>query len=493
MHLEFATISECFVPSVVVKARQTCSATAAKQALGNLFNHPESGSKRAWDADGEGGTPPPLTERISDQVTQMIELCDKIDVPDNDAEDTITGIAALDIATRKARKLFSRCLTVDISCTTSREFTSGARVITIAPWLWNDVRKVIYDCATQARFVSATKYESLLIQHKELAGFLRTTGRAEGWRHGWVLSTTRKIEQVRVLSGERLACSEQQQNDAADLYLSAQRADNLQFHVGQSIMLSKEALKRLMTQSRKPDAWLNDTLIDGYMYLLQRRDHRLSRNARRDGQPYASTVFVHSLVYTELREQCATNNGVLTEELFLRSPTLHNGLADVRGARLLMACNGNAKDHWEVVEVDFRNKYVRHYCSMGKPNDRMLSSVLQWLKLVAKHRIPGIADCVNKMKVENVRYWAPQNNCVDCGVFALAAMDFLSLGLPIEGIEQRHCNALRVKYCWELFARKVASPGETAPQFSAKFKENLKGEFATGSRIVDMTSTDDEN
>jgi hypothetical protein len=480
-----STIGECFLPSVVAKARQTCSAMVVKRALENLFNRSEAGSKRTRDVGGGGGTSTPPADKMGVQLAAMFHLCDATGIPGNDASDT----TAMDVATRRANRLFCRCFTVGVC----KELTPGTRMIVIAPLLWQDILTVIYDCAVQARCAGATMYGSLLSQQEDLGRFLKAAGRAEGWRPGWVLSIVRKIEHVRVLGDERLECSELQQKEATELYGVAERVGNLQFHVGQKIMLSSNALQRLMTLGNHPDAWLNDTLMDGYMHLLQRRDDRMSRNARREGQPYDSTVFVHSLVYTELRERCEQNYGVLTEEVFLKSPTLYNGLADVRGARLLMACNGNAKDHWEVIEVDFRNKYLRHYCSMGNQNNRMLSAVLQWLKLIAKHRIPAIADCVTKMQVENVPYWAPQTNAVDCGVFTLAAMDFLSLALPVEGIKQCHCKTLRVKYCWELFARKVALPGEATPPFSAQFKENLKCEFVTGSCVVDMTSTDDED
>jgi hypothetical protein len=483
-------MKNCFTKSVIAGARVRFSAPSVKCALEALYGWSEKDGKRRRGASGVVFSTSYRSE-VERQLKEITALCDDHTLPgkeDNPDE---------------AENLLRRCLCIDYKFRSANDGDhddSGA-FIGIAPDVWNGVCAVIYDCAAEARCAQPSKYLSILRtgqQESHLRLVLRTWGRAEWWRWEWVPSPEQKHSDVEASVGCRLECTPTQAAKGAEWYAGLpEDLDAEVLDVGAGFALCKKDLCRLATESQTVDAWLNDHVIDSVVYLLQvREDLRTRKTEWKLGRRCDRTVFLPRSLYNRIRLTCEENAGKLPEAVFLTTPELSHprcgdrtgpGGFDFECARMVMVCGDSTCGHWEVIEIDFRNNYIRHYCSLGRLNERMMQRVLRWLTLIAKHRSCAVARSVSAMKLEHVRYSPRQKNGFDCGVFAVAVIDFLALGLPIERITQEHMPSLRKKYLWELWAKKVQLPPGIMPD---------EGDSMAGARkktVVDATASAEED
>ena len=84
-------------------------------------------------------------------------------------------------------------------------------------------------------------------------------------------------------------------------------------------------------------------------------------------------------------------------------------------------------EHWALVIVEFRQKSISYYDSMGEPNPRCLDAIQQYIaqeSLIKKHKKIDFTD----WKIESVPDIPQQNNSSDCGVFCCVFAEYLCAG-----------------------------------------------------------------
>jgi hypothetical protein len=503
-------MKESFVPGAMYKARKTFTENALQRAMDDTFGWIAMYRKRRRLTHGVPGARDEAPSYVERQILEIDAL-----VSANMEQES--GPERSDGEHVRAREFLERCLGIGYAATnpgaeTTKTGTGSSKkqkadehgenrdetcrtFIGISPALWEEVCTVIYNCAVESRSPKPTRYLQLLFacpkpdagrELTHLGTLLSLWGVVEGWKADWNLGPTELDEDRRDSWVQaRLLCTEQQARDALALYREVPENVVLRLPVGR-VSLYRQDLNRLATKAKSSDAWLSDQVIDGFMSLLQRREDDKSKVSCRAGAPCDRTFFVESTLYRTLCAEFRANKDTLPEAVFLKRGALSNLPLDLRCTRVVMACNGSDEGncHWEVVEIDFRNKYIRHYCPLGNENARMVRRIWRWLALMGKHRYPAMEMAVSSMKVEHMRHCAAQENGIDCGVFALAIMDFIALGLPIERVRQTHMRGLRKKYLWELFAGAVAVPTVPSPPLTDIYKERLRVLFVAKPSVI---------
>jgi hypothetical protein len=471
-------MKQYFIGSVLAKARDSCTVEAVIGGIEMAFDWSTRDQKRRRRIGPRGsGT---LTA-LEGQLGEIDSLCRTLNGRGNDTRP------------EKAREFIVRYVGVDYDHETQYNFLG------IAPALWTEVRNTIYEFVVEARNPKSAQYVSILGTKKKpsaLASVLRTWGSVEAWRPDWEFGEGQRYcaVQTDLWVSKRLTCTREQANIATTLYKRLPEDAQLQVP-GAKFCLSKGDLARLAeTRTTTTDAWLNDEVINGFQVLLQRREDIRANMAFASGEPCDRTVFLPTSLYAHMLLACGGDkSNSLTETAFRHNRGIAKVKIDVDCVRLVLVCNDNpSAGHWEVVEVDFRNQYIRHYCPMGNRNEFMMQRVWQWLTLITRYRYWGLAQCVRGMKFEHVRHCAAQRNGVDCGVFSLAIMDFIALGLPVERIAQTAMAALRKKYMWEIFAGAVALPHTEDGLLSPAHKAKLDKQLTQQGGVIDLCDSEDE-
>jgi hypothetical protein len=504
-----------FVPGAMFKARMTFTENALQRALDDTFGWISMYKKRRRLTHGVAGTSDDAPSIIERQIMEVDAL-----VSSNTHRDSGQ---ANDGDCVRAREFLQRCLGMGYSTTIPGTDKGGTKkggglskkkqkvdeevedgeekcqsFIGINPVLWEEVCTVIYNCAAESRNPKPARYMELLfssaeprtgLQLSHLGRVLSRWGVVDAWKADWNPGPMEMDEDRRdSWVQERLLCTDQQAQDALALYKDVPENVILRLPVGR-VSLYRQDLNRLSTEAKSTKAWLSDQVIDSFMSLLQRREDDRSKIAWKTGAPCDRTFFIESTLYRTLSAEFRANNDSLPESVFLKRGALSNVLLDLRCTRMVMACNGSDEGdcHWVVVEIDFRNRYIRHYCPLGKENARMarrVRMIRRWLGLMGKHRYWAMEAAANSLKLQHVRHCAAQENGIDCGVFALAIMDFVALGLPVERITQTHMRGLRKKYLWELFAGAVNVPNVASTPLTDSYKDKLRKLFAAAPSIV---------
>lgn len=181
------------------------------------------------------------------------------------------------------------------------------------------------------------------------------------------------------------------------------------------------------------DSWLNDEVINFYMELLKERSE-LS-----DHLPKCHTMntfFVQKLLQTG---QAGVRRWTRRVDIFsfdiIPIPVHVGGV------------------HWCMSIIDFREKTIKYYDSMGHPNQRVLDALEDYLKEESMDKKKQIFD-MSEWSKENVRDCPRQMNGSDCGVFSCMFAEFLSRDSKIS-FNQQHMQYFRTKMVYEIASGKL--------------------------------------
>ncbi|XP_017852416.1 sentrin-specific protease 2 [Drosophila busckii] len=175
--------------------------------------------------------------------------------------------------------------------------------------------------------------------------------------------------------------------------------------------------------------WLNDEVINFYMNLLT------DRSQQKEGQlpsVYAmNTFFVPRLLQTG-------HGGVRrwTRKVDIFSKDIIPVPVHVGGV------------HWCMAIIHMKNKTIRYYDSMGKPNHEVLQALECYLReeSLDKRKIPFDTS---GFTVENVPNVPQQTNGSDCGVFSCMFAEFITRNKPLN-FSQQHMEFFRKKMVLEI-------------------------------------------
>lgn len=185
-------------------------------------------------------------------------------------------------------------------------------------------------------------------------------------------------------------------------------------------------------QTLKGLNWLNDEVINFYMNLLIER----SRAANELPSVYAFNTFF----YPKLSEQGHSSLRRWTRKV------------DVFAHDVLVV-PVHLKMHWCVAVIDFRDRTIRYYDSMGQPNDLCLEHLRIYLKEESMDKKKQPYDTTG-WKLENVTNIPQQMNGSDCGVFSCMFAEYICRNAKIT-FTQQDMPYFRRKIVYEILNRKL--------------------------------------
>jgi sentrin-specific protease 1 len=151
------------------------------------------------------------------------------------------------------------------------------------------------------------------------------------------------------------------------------------------------------------------------------------------------------------------------KNLFLNSQFydnyIKNGVFNFEKARLFLKnCNIflkekiflpvlSPKNHWTLVMINMVQQTVRFYDSLYDENDghQVNVNVLNWIAYEASFLNYQSFNISNWFPLEGGRGVPQQHNDVDCGVFVIMFMDYLSRNLSVTSLHQQQMSLYRKK------------------------------------------------
>ncbi|CAG9771880.1 unnamed protein product [Ceutorhynchus assimilis] len=172
--------------------------------------------------------------------------------------------------------------------------------------------------------------------------------------------------------------------------------------------------------------WLNDEVINFYMNLIMERG---------ENSKWPKSYAFNTFFYPKLLKDGAQSLRRWTRRVDLFSYDLicvpvHLGM------------------HWCMAMIDFRNKSIKYYDSMGSPNSRCLDALRHYLE--AEHLDKkGSKYNTRDFKLENRNDIPQQMNGSDCGMFACTFAEFLTRDAQIS-FKQEDMPYMRKKMVVEI-------------------------------------------
>lgn len=182
--------------------------------------------------------------------------------------------------------------------------------------------------------------------------------------------------------------------------------------------------------------WLNDEIINAYMYLLVVRGQESNHK-----KVYAFNTFF----YPKLRETGYNSVRRWTRKVDIFSYDF-----------LLVPVHlGN---HWCLAFVDFTTKEISYYDSLGGRSNGCCDTLLDYLRFELKDKKKEEFDDQNwDMKDKYHEDGIPQQqNCSDCGVFACTYAEYLTRQAALK-FKQEHMPYFRKKMIYELITKRILS------------------------------------
>ncbi|XP_016954570.3 uncharacterized protein LOC108027574 isoform X2 [Drosophila biarmipes] len=181
--------------------------------------------------------------------------------------------------------------------------------------------------------------------------------------------------------------------------------------------------------SLKDTEWLNDEIINFYMCLL----------TDRSAKPELPNVYAMNTFFVPRLLQ-AGHAGV---KRWTRKVDIFS--KDV--IPVPVHCNGV---HWCMAIIHLRNKTIRYYDSMGKPNQAVLNALEAYLREESLDKRKQPFD-TSGFVIENVPNVPQQLNGSDCGVFSCMFAEYISRDVPIT-FSQAEMEYFRRKMVLEIVA-----------------------------------------
>lgn len=109
--------------------------------------------------------------------------------------------------------------------------------------------------------------------------------------------------------------------------------------------------------------------------------------------------------------------------------------------------------HWCMSIINFKEKTIKYYDSMGAPNNSVLKALEDYLQSESLDKKNTQFD-MSDWRKENVQNIPQQENGSDCGVFSCMYAEFLTRERPIL-FTQQHMQYFRMRMVYEICTGKL--------------------------------------
>ncbi|CAD7083436.1 unnamed protein product [Hermetia illucens] len=189
-----------------------------------------------------------------------------------------------------------------------------------------------------------------------------------------------------------------------------------------------------------PDSWLNDNVINFYFNLIANRCDE-ERNKHFTKVHTMSTFFAERLL----------QSGYEGVKRWTRK-------INIFSFDLILIPIHVDQSHWCLATINFKEKALKYYNSMGTPNTRLLEVLADYLRLESldKQKIP--LDTSEFVK-ENVQDIPQQTNGNDCGVFCCMYAEYISRDHKIS-FSQKNIPYFRKRIILDILQGKLTSSND---------------------------------
>lgn len=215
---------------------------------------------------------------------------------------------------------------------------------------------------------------------------------------------------------------------------------------------SNIAITRSQMQCMAPGQWLNDEVINLYLYLLQERDTRL--RGGQDGHKYPKCHFFSTFFLNKLYK----DKGVYKYDEVRRWTIPTRLKLAGQASSCILDCDKiilpvHQGIHWTAAVIDLARKEVAYYDSMGGEDDDVIDSLLQYIKDEAKNKRQQDWD-VSEWRKRYPKDIPRQRNGCDCGVFTIMYADYFGMNKPWD-FAQEHMDDIRINVVYDLIRQRV--------------------------------------
>ncbi|KAL4800168.1 hypothetical protein BDV19DRAFT_353535 [Aspergillus venezuelensis] len=195
----------------------------------------------------------------------------------------------------------------------------------------------------------------------------------------------------------------------------------------------------------KPQAWLNDEMMNAYMPLIVNFLRDRHDNVGRRDKPLFHAF--NSFFFSNLRDK-----GVESVQRWATRAKI--GGANLLKAELVFIPVHN-NSHWTMMIVSPRARTIEHYDSLGKGSKQFVSKVKGWIE---KELGPSLY-VEDEWKTPIVQS-PQQDNGSDCGVFALTTAKAIGLGIDPTSYGPPDIPILRAKIVSEIVRGQILGDGD---------------------------------
>ena len=189
--------------------------------------------------------------------------------------------------------------------------------------------------------------------------------------------------------------------------------------------------------------WLNDEVINFYRELLQERELNAMKLENRPRQVW----FTNTFFISKLSENGYTYRNV-------RRWT-KRAKVDIFSLRLMLIPMNVGGSHWTCAGINFHEKTITYYDSMGGLGTSVLQLLHRYLKDEHENKKKCPLPNPDEWKMVSPGRRIPQqHNCSDCGVFSSQFLNYLSNNDPFD-FAQQHMQNFRMKMCLEILNKKL--------------------------------------
>ncbi|XP_034489618.1 sentrin-specific protease [Drosophila innubila] len=210
-----------------------------------------------------------------------------------------------------------------------------------------------------------------------------------------------------------------------------QRYNELVHGPAQMVLVSKFSLNITRNDIRTliGSCWLNDEIINFYMNLIT--DRSQNKQGKLPSVYAMNTFFIPRLL----------QNGHSAVKRWTRK-------VDLFSKDIIPVPVHVGGVHWCMAIIHMKNKTIRYYDSMGKPNQMVLNALETYLReeSLDKRKLPFDTS---DFKIENVQNVPQQTNGSDCGVFSCMFAEYITRNKPLN-FSQEHMEYFRKKMVLEI-------------------------------------------
>lgn len=209
----------------------------------------------------------------------------------------------------------------------------------------------------------------------------------------------------------------------------------------------------------KPNEWLNDEIVNGFMGLILERAKRWEKalGEMPEGDPRReSTVprvqVQNSFFYGRLFELDRATGKRKYNYASVRRWTKRY---DVFSYDYMFVPINQSNTHWTLAVVNFRDKRIEYYDSMAGSGREVLDNLMHWVRDEMEHKKKSVLDESEWETISHGLNVPQQTNCDDCGMFLCMFADFLARGANIN-FSALHMNYFRARMAHELLVKRRA-------------------------------------